>query len=150
MRPVGVDEEIALMHVGVKEAVVQGVPEKGLDQPAPERGRIEAEAREQRGIGHRRAVDPLHRQDFARRAVPVDLRRAKFGIVSEILGKFRRRRRLEAEIHLHPHGAGERIDDVDEPKPAQIRVHAFGGARGEEHVGDVALKASLDARAAAL
>ena len=41
----GVDEEIALMHVGVKEAVAQGVAQERLDQRAPELGRIEAERR---------------------------------------------------------------------------------------------------------
>ena len=98
--PLGVDEEIALMHVGVEEAVAQRVAQERLDQRPAELGRVEAEFGEARGIAERRPVDPFHRQRFAGRAVPIDLRRAEPGIVGEVLGELGSRRRFEAEVHL--------------------------------------------------
>ena len=79
----GVDEKIALVHVGVEEAVAQGVAQERLDQRARQRWRIEPEfGRDAPGSASGDAVDPLHRHHFARRAVPVDRRRAKVGIVA--------------------------------------------------------------------
>ncbi len=143
----GVDEKIALMHVGVEKAVAQGVAQKGLDQRPRQRARIEAERLEAFGIGERDAVHPLHRHDFARGAVPVDRRGADVGIVLRVLGEFRSRRRLQAEIHLHPHRAGQRLDDLDEAQAADFRDGAFGEPRGEEHVREVAGEALLHAGA---
>ena len=99
------------------------------------------------GIGERDALHPLHRHHFARRAVPVDRRRADVGVVLRVLGEFRRRRRLEAEVHLHAHRARQRLDDLDEAQAAQLRRDALGEPRGEEHVLEVAGEALLDARA---
>ena len=56
MRPSVVDEEIALMHVGVKEAVAQGVAQEGLDQ-GPRRAWARR-SRARRGAPCRRAASP--------------------------------------------------------------------------------------------
>ena len=39
---VGVDEQVAGMHVGVEETVAQGVAQKALDHRAAERGEVQA------------------------------------------------------------------------------------------------------------
>ena len=143
--PLGVDEEIALMHVGVKEAVAQGMAQERLNERPPERRRIETQLGEAPRIAERRAVDPLHRQRFARRAIPVDLGRAKAGIVREVLGKLRGRRRFKPQVHLDTHAARQRLDNFDEAQPFQARLETFGAARGIEHVGKIAREASLDA-----
>ena len=105
------------MHVGVEEAVAQGVAQERLDELAAERADVEALRRQPLGIAERRAVDPFHRQHFARGAVPVDRRRAKIGVVLEVLAIFGGRGGLQAKIHLHAHRARQRLDDLHRPQP---------------------------------
>ena len=100
-----------------------------------------------RGIGGGMAVDPLHRQRFAGRAVPVDARAAKIGVAAEVLGELVGGRGLEAKIHFHPHRARERLDDLDEPEAPRVREEALGEPSGEEHVAEIALETAFDARA---
>ena len=69
---VGVDEQIAGMHVGVEEAVAQRVAQEILDHGAAERRQVEALGCERGVVVERRAVDPFQRQHLARGAVPVD------------------------------------------------------------------------------
>ncbi len=95
-----VDEQIAGMHVGVKEAVAQRMAEKGLDQGAGELPQIEAFGHQSRAVGQRRGVDPFQRQHFLGGAVPVDRRHAKIRIVLGVFGHFRKRRRFQAEVHF--------------------------------------------------
>ncbi len=126
MRPFGVDEEIALVHVGVKEAVVQGVAQKRLDEPAPERGRVEARAPAS-GSGSLSGVPSIHSIVSTSRVVRsqsiVGARNARVAL--EILAEFGRRRRLETEIHLHPHRARQRLDDLHRLQPARFRKQPF-------------------------
>ena len=144
--PLRIDEQIALMHVGVKEAVAQGVAQEGLDQAAPQRRRIKSGAGEPVRIGQRQAVDPFHRQHFARRAVPVDLGDAKLGIVGDVLGKFGAAaassrksismRTERASVSTTSTGFSRRM----------LGDQVFGQSRREEHVREIARKAPLDAR----
>ena len=135
MRPCGIDEQIALMHVGVKQAVAQGVAQERLDQAAPELRRIETCACQPVRIGQGQAVDPFEGQHFARRAVPIDCRHAKIGIVADIFGEFGSRRRLQAKIHLDAHGPRERLDDLDRLQTAHLRRQSLRQPGGEKHVG---------------
>ena len=145
--PLGVDEEIALVHVGVEEAVAQRVAQERLDQGPAELGRVEAEFGEPRGIAERRPVDPFHRQRCAGRAVPIDLRRAEPGIVGKVFGELGSRRRFEPEVHLDRDAARQRLDHFDQAQPAQPRLEPLGAARGVEHVGEVARKSAARRRA---
>ena len=143
--PFSVDEEIALVHVGVEKAVAQRVAQERLDQRAGELGRVEAECGEARGIAERRPVDPFHRQRGAGRAVPIDLRRAKPRIVGEVFGELGSRRRFEAEVHLDLDAARQRLDHFDQAQSTQPRLEPLGAARGVEHVGKIARESPLDA-----
>ena len=145
--PCLVDEEIPLVHVGVKEAVAQRMAEEGLDQRPGERARIVAERRQAVRVGERNSLDPLHRHDFAGRAVPVDRRRPDVRIVPRVFGELRRSRGLEPEIHLHPHRSRESLDDLDEAQAAHLRRDPLGEPRREEHVGEIAREPALDSRA---
>ena len=69
------------------------------------------------------------------------------GIAGEILGQFRRRGGLEPQIHLHPHGRGERLDHVDRLQAPQLGLGALDQLRQPAHEVDVAGKGALDARA---
>ena len=91
------------------------------------------------------AVDPFHGQDFARRAVPIDGGGAEFGVADQVFREFGRRRRFEAKVHLHAHASRQRVDDLHRAQATQARFEALGRAGGEEHVGEIAGEAPLDA-----
>jgi hypothetical protein len=63
-----------------------------------------------------------------------------------ILGEFGSRGGFEPEIHFHLDGAGQRIDDLDRLQAAGFAEPAFGQARREIHVAEVAFEKPLDAR----
>ena len=142
-----VDEEISLMHVGVKKPVAQRRAQERLNERARQSARIKSELGQAFGIGKRNPVDPFHRHHFARGAVPIDRRRADFRILLGILGKFRRRRGFEPEVHLDAHRARERLDDLNEAQPSKLRRQAVDEFGGEKHVGQIARKPPFDARA---
>jgi hypothetical protein len=141
-----VDEEIAGMHVGVEEAVAQRLAQKGLNHRAGEAREVEALGLEPGAVGERRGLDPFEREHVARGAVPVDRGHAEIGIVLGVLGHFRERGRLEAQIHLDRDRAAQRLHYLDEPQPARFRGQLLGGARGEDEGVEIDLEAPLDAR----
>ena len=124
-----VDEQIAGMHVGMKEAVAQRVAEKGLDQRAREPRQVEAFRDQARAVRQRRRVDPFQREDFFGGAVPVYGRDAEIRIVLGVLGHFRERRGLQAEVHLHRDRAPQGVDHFDQPQPPRLGGQLFGAAR---------------------
>ena len=144
---VTIDEEIALMHVGMEESVAQRGAQEGLNEGARQCPRIKSEFGQTVRIGQRETIDPFHRHHFAGGAVPVDHRRADVRIVLGVFYEFRRRGRFEPEIHLHAHRAGERLNNLGEPQAAELRRQALGKLCGEGHVRKVARKAPLGAGA---
>ena len=97
MLAVGVDEQIARMHVGVEEAVAQRVAQEGLDHRAAEllAGRSPLASSLARSVS---GVPSIHSSvsTSARGAVPVDRRHAEIRIVLGVLAPSRRARRLRA------------------------------------------------------
>ena len=140
-----VDEQIAGMHVGVKEAVAQRMAQKGLDQGACELPQVESLGLQARAVGQRRGVDPFQRQHVLGGAVPIDRRHAEIRIVLGVLGHFRKRRRFQAEIHFDHDRTAQRIDDFDQPQPPRLGGKIFGVLRGKGEGGEVGVKAPLDA-----
>ena len=134
------------MHVGVEESVAQRGAEECLNQSARQRAGIKSELGQAVRVGQRDPVDPFHRHYFARRAVPVDHGRANLWIIPGVFDEFRRRGGFEPEIHLHAHGAGERLDDLGEPQAAELRRQALGEPGGEGHVRKVARKPPFRSR----
>ena len=145
----GIDEEIAGMHVGMEEAVAHGMAKEGLHQPRAERLQIVAGGTQGGMIGNRDAVDPFEREHAARAPRPIDLRHAEAFIVLGVLGHLGDGGGLHAEIHLDGDRFRERVDDRDGPEPARARVEALDHARGEEIAVEIALEALLDAGPAA-
>jgi hypothetical protein len=70
-------------------------------------------------------VDPLQREHFARRAVPVDLRNAKIGILARVLGHLGSRRGLKPKIHFDRNRTGKRGHDLDRAQPPPFRRKRF-------------------------
>ena len=121
-QPAGiVEEQIAGMHVGMKEAVAQRVAQEALDHLAAEIGQIDLRLLEPRMVAQRDAVDPFHRQHIVRGAVPVDRGHAKVRIVAGVLRHLGQRGGFEPQIHFHRDRARHRVDDFDQPQPPRFR-----------------------------
>ena len=141
----GVDEQIARMHVGVEEAVAQRVAQETLDHLVAERRQVVALGLERGMVVERRAVDPFHRQHFARGAVPVDRRHAEAFVLAGVLRHLGQRRGFEPEIHFHRHRARQRRHRFDRPQPLRFEREILRHARGEQEGVEIDLEAALDA-----
>ena len=119
-RPSRRQEQIAGVHVGVKETVAHRMAQEGLDQGAAETRQIRARAPQGLDIGQRNAVDPFQRHDFAGAAVPIDLRHQKIVVAMGVFGEFRRRGGLKPEIHLDLDRAGQSVDHADRIEPLRL------------------------------
>ena len=106
---VGLDEQIAGMHVGVEEAVAQRMAQEGLDQRGGDRLEVVAGRAQALDVGHLDAVDPLHGEHVAAGALPVDGRHAEAGIVARVLAELGKGGRLQPQVHLDLGGLGERL-----------------------------------------
>jgi hypothetical protein len=112
-----IDEEIARMHVGMEETVAQRMAQEGLDQRVGKRVEIVAGGLQPLDIGHLDAVDPLHRDDVAAGALPVDLGTRKPGS-SRVFGDLRKRCRFQAQVHLDLGRLLQSLRDLHRPQPA--------------------------------
>ncbi len=74
------------MHIGMEEVVAQRMPQEGLDQRVGEHIEVMAGPPSALDIGHLDAVDPLHGDDVAAGALPIDFGDPEAGI---LLGVFR-------------------------------------------------------------
>ena len=145
--PLLIDEQISLMHIGMEKSIPHRGAQERLNDVAAEALQIIAFCGERFDVGQRRSIDPFERQHLFRGPVPVNSRNPECLILRRILGKFGSRGGFEPEIHFHLDGAGERIDDLDRLQAAGILEPAFGQARREIHVAEVAFEKPLDARA---
>ena len=98
-----VDEQVSLVHVGMEEAVADGVAEEALDHRIAERHEVEALLLEAVDRGDGRTVDPLGGEHVPRRALPVDLGHAEAGIVPRVLRHFGECRCLHPQVELLLH-----------------------------------------------
>ncbi len=96
----GIDEQIARVHVGMEEAVAQSVTQKALDHLAAEVGQIVTGRDESGLIVQPRAVDPFEGEHITRSAIPIDRRNVEVGILAGVLPHLGERRRFEPEVHL--------------------------------------------------
>ncbi len=75
----------------------------------------------------------------------VDGRHAEAVILARVLRHFRERRRFETEVHLQPHRAVERVDDLDQAQAAGFDGKALGRARGEIEGVEIDAESPFDA-----
>ena len=72
-----VDQQVALVHVGVKEAIAHGVAQERLQRGEAQFPQIVAGGFQGCVIGNRDAVDPFERENAERGAAPIDCRDAE-------------------------------------------------------------------------
>ncbi len=142
-----IDEQIAGMHVGVKETVAQRVPQKTLDHIAAERCQIKALRFKRAVVTQADAIDPFQGEHFAGGAIPVDGGHAEVGVLAGILRHFRSRGGFQPEIHFDCDRAGERRHHLDQPEPARFRGESLRLACRKEESVQIGLEPALDARA---
>ena len=147
-----VDEQIALVHVGVEEAVAHGVAQEGLQDGEAERLQVEAGGTQGGVVRDGDAVDPFERQHAPRGAPPVDAGHAEAagsrrGVAGDVVGHLGDGGGLEPHVHLDLDGARQRVDHGDGSQPPRGRMEALDLAGGEEVAVEIAAEAPLDAGA---
>ena len=147
-----VDQQVALVHVGVEEAVAHGVAQERAQRREAERLEIVARGFQRGVIGDRDAVDPFQRQDAAGGAAPVDGRHAeaaKLGclILDDVVGHLRDGGSLQPHVHLDLDRMRQGLDHSDGTQAPRRRMEALDLAGGEEVAVEVALELLLDAGA---
>ncbi len=95
------------MHVGVEEAVPDGVAQEGLDHRPAEGLRVVPGRHDGGAVVEADALDPFAGEDVAGRQLPVGLRHTEIRVALRVLGQLGHRGRFEPEVHLHHHRAGE-------------------------------------------
>ena len=149
-RPCLVDQQVALVHVGVEEAVAHGVAQERAQHREAERLEVVAGGLQRGVVGDRDAVDPFQRQHAPGGAAPVDGRHAEAAelgrlILGDVVGHLGDGGGLQPHVHLDLDRVRQRLDHGDRPQPARRRMEALDLARGEEVAVEVALEALLDA-----
>ena len=139
-----VDEQIALMHVGVEKAVAHRVAQEAADHRQSESLEIEPASGERRVIADRRAVDPFERQHALGGAPPVDGRGANAFAGLDIVGHFRNGRGLEPQIHFEIGRMLQVADDGDGFQAADRRIVFFNHSRREEVAVEIAAEKFLN------
>ena len=85
LRVAGIDKNIAGMHVGMKEIVLEHLGEKYFYTALGQRFEIDTSSFQLIDIGHRYAVNALHHQHFLVGVVPVDLWHVEQGRPLEVM-----------------------------------------------------------------
>ena len=145
--PVSVDEQVARVHVGMKEAVAHGVLQEGAHHGEAEGLAVDAGGRQPRIVGEAHAVNPLDRQHAARGSLPIDLGNAEIVVALGILGHLRNGRRLEAKIHLELGRALQGVDDGNRLEAPHRRVEPLDLTGREVVAVEIAPELPLDAGA---
>ena len=141
----GVDEQVAGVHVGMEEAVADRMGEEGLDDLAAEAFEIMAGGTQRLDVGEPDTVDPFIDQDLARGQPPVRHRHAEIGVLPGVLGEFGEGRGLEPQIHFHRDGARQGLDHGGHAQAPRLGRAPLGKLRAEAHGGEIAMEAVADA-----
>ena len=148
-----VDQQVALVHVGVEEAVAHGVAQEGAQDGEAQRLQVEAGGAQRGVIRDRDAVDPFQRQHAlasVRRQSTSGTRKPPSpgaAVAGDVVGHLGDGGGLEAHVHLDLDGVRQRVDHGDGPQPPRRRMEALDLAGGEEVAVEVAAEALLDAGA---
>ena len=149
-RPVGLHEQIALVHVGVEEPLGDRLPQKGVDQIGRQLFHVVARRDQRLAVRNLDPVDPVERHDARRGAVPVDRGHFVGRLGRHCLAQLGRRRGFAAQVELAQRPAPEIGDHLPRPQPRGFAAQCLE-MRGRPFIGfDVARELLVDAGAANL
>ena len=130
---VGKREQIALVQVGVEEAVDDGLAQEGADQGRGQRGEVVAGLDQGLAVGELDAVDPFERHHPPRGPAPVDLRNEEAALGDQILAQLGGGGRLAPQVELarrplpemgdRPAAAAAAPPRRPSPRPAPRPIH---------------------------
>ena len=141
-----VDEDVAGVHVGVKEVVAEHLREEDLDAVLREPLDVRAGAAQRLDVVDLDAEDSLHRQDVRAAIIPVDLGHVQQVGAGEIALELRGVRGLAHQIELDGERPLELRDDLDGMQPMRLGPVALGERRDRVQHLDVALNQRRDVR----
>ena len=148
IRPSAQREQVAVVEVGVEEAVDHRLPEEGADQGPGERSAIVAGRDQRVAVVELDAVEPFERQHSARGSAPVDLRHIIAGLGDHILAQLGRRSGLALQVELARGPLAELGDDQPRPQPLDLAAVAFDMRRrpfvGLDRFGELVLDAGAE------
>ncbi len=139
-----IDEQVPLMHVGMKETVAQRLAEKlAHDQQGDSFG-ILSGCVQLRSAAQRRSLHPFRRQNARSRARPVDSRYAKLHIARGVFGELRRCGRFHPQIELKRDAGRQRIDKCPHAQPPRLGEKPLRPARGKSEGRQIAGEFGFD------
>ena len=124
----GVGEEIARMHVGVEEAVADGVAQETLEELARQFLAVEPGRVERREVADRDALDPAGGEHCLGGVVPADVRDDEALVLFGVLLELGNGGRFEPQVEFEPGRPVEGLDHIGRPQPAQFAGEALGKA----------------------
>jgi hypothetical protein len=146
--PVGEREQIALVEIGMEEAVRNRLAQERAHQAAGEDIACRARPRPALRLRELDAVDPFERQHLAGGALPVDLRDHEIRLGLHALGQLRGGGGFAAQIELARGPALEGLDDQARAQARCLAAHALdlGGGPfiGVDRPGELGLDAGAE------
>ncbi len=118
-RPVGRDEHVAGVHIGMEEAITKYLIEE--DACGLGKDTLDVVSRFFQGINFvdRKTLDTIRRKDPTGGPQPIDLWHPKLRIVQKVLAKLGGRCPLEAHVHFQRYGVLEHLHNFHRPQPPQ-------------------------------
>ena len=126
--PSGRDEDVAGMHVGMKETVAKRLGEKDLDAIVRELLHVHARFLQGRDIAYRDAGDAFHHHHIRAREVPVDLWHVQQCRILEIGAQATGIRRLAHQVEFGMDGLAVLIHHFTRTQATRVRRIALGQA----------------------
>ena len=143
--PVGQREQIAVVKVGVEEAVDHRLAQEGADQGRGERLAVLAGRDQRVAVVELDPVEPFERQHPPRGAAPVDLRDVIAGLGDHVLAQLGRRGGFALQVELARGPLAEMGDDQPRPQPLGLAAVALDMRRrpfvGLDRLGELLLDA---------
>ncbi len=127
---VGEGEEIALVEVGVEEAVDHRLAKEGADQDRRQGLEVVARLDQRIAVVELDAVDPFERQHPPRGPGPVDRGDVEAALRDQILAQLGSGSRLAAKVELARRPLAEIGDDGARAQPGRLAAHLLDLGRG--------------------
>ena len=111
------DEHVARMHIGMKEAIDEDLPEKDFSRDRHDPLGIVTGSLDSRRIVNTQAADPLQRHHPAGGAPPIYRRHLEPWMIGKIFRQFGSGGSLQPQVEFDPNTAGESCHDLLRPEP---------------------------------
>ena len=140
----GLDEDVAGVHVGMKEVVAEDLGEEDLHPTLAQQLHADPLGLEPLDLPHRSSIDPLHDQDAGVAQVPVDLGHVKRLAAEKVLAQLAGVGRLALQVELIEDGLAVVVHHLHRPQAAAIPPVALGQLGDDPQQTKIAADDGLD------